>query len=102
MMKQVTRISRSTLKSVLKLTQKKYRREERKFLIEGSRLVEEALKSDWETEMLLISKSILERGEGSKALKAAQEKNIPVYEISEDEVRRMSDTVTSQGFLAVV
>ena len=62
MMKQVARIPRSTFKSVIKLTQKKFRKAERKFLIEGSRLVEEALKSDWDIAMLMIAKEVLEQG----------------------------------------
>jgi TrmH family RNA methyltransferase len=102
MMKQVARMSRSTFKSVLKLTQKKFRKAERKFLIEGSRLVEEALKSDWAVEMLMIAKPMLEGVEGVNALNSAQQKHIPIYEISEEELRKLSETVTSQGVLAVV
>src|SRR5260221_11456449 len=102
MTKQVARIPRSTFKSVLKLTQKKFRKTERKFLIEGSRLVEEALKSDWEIGMLMIAKQVPDQREGGSAIKAAQQKNIPVYEISEEEIRKLSDTVTSQGVLALV
>jgi RNA methyltransferase, TrmH family len=102
MNKRITRLPRATFKSVMKLTQKKYRKSERQFIIEGSRLVEEALKSDWSVRMLLVSRSNLEKGEGAKVFQAAEAKDIPVYEISEEEVGKLSDTVTSQGFLAVV
>ena len=49
-MKTLPHISLSDLKTLQKLTQKKYRRSDQKFLIEGTHLVEEALTSDWNVE----------------------------------------------------
>jgi TrmH family RNA methyltransferase len=90
------------LKSVARLTQKKFRHEERKFIVEGLRAVEEALESDWRVEMLLVGDPILSKGDAAPAMRSARAKKCPIYEVSAAEIERLSDTITSQGILAVV
>ncbi len=101
-MSRLEHISQATLKNVVRLTQKKYRREQAKFIVEGLRAVEEALRSDWRVEMLLVGDPILSKGDAAPAMKSARQKKCPVYEVSESEMGRLSDTVTSQGIIAVV
>lgn len=72
------------------------------FVVEGLRLVEEALNSDWEVGMLLMSRAIVSRGEGTRIWSAAEKRKLAIYEISREEAGKLSDTVTSQGILAVV
>jgi len=60
------------------------------------------MNSGWEVGMLLVNRAVLTKGEGTRVLEAAENRNCPVYEISRQEVGKLSDTVTSQGILAVV
>ena len=96
------RISQSTLRQLAKLNHKKYRRAQRRFLIEGFHLVEEALESDWQIEMILMTPTALSKDIGRRLIEQAEKKNVEVAGISEPEARKLSDTVTSQGILAVV
>lgn len=96
-----THITQSRLKLFQKLTQKKYRKEERKFLIEGIHLAEEALDSGWEVEALLVCPDIL-RDRAENIERRAKSGGVEVYEISERELSKLSDTVTSQGIIGVV
>lgn len=98
----VPRISNSLLKAYRKLTQKKFRKVQKKFIVEGLLLVREALASDWQVESVLVSTSFLGRKEIKSIIHFCELKHIPVYEISEKEVVAISDTITPQGVLGVV
>ena len=100
-MKSFEKISQSRLKSYSKLTEKKNRQSERKYLVEGVRLVEEAMKSDWEVEAIVINSNgfVKEVGElGSWEIG----KGVPLFECQGKDFIRLTDTVTSQGIVAVV
>ncbi len=80
------------------------RREERertgRFVIEGVRLIEEALSAGWLPEMVLTSPALSARGRELTAQLKAH--NTSVEEIDPGLLERLSDTQTSQGILAVV
>jgi RNA methyltransferase, TrmH family len=95
-MKTHTKLTRRQLKDIQKLTQKKYRQKERKFLVEGVHLVEEALKSDWAVEAIIQSDGFEDRK------LRAESKEVPVFTISDMEMQKLTDTVTSQGVVAIV
>ena len=96
------RITQSALRQLAKLNHKKYRRAQRRFLIEGFHLVEEALGSDWRIEMVLMTPTVALKETGKRLLERAEKKNVGVAGITETEAGKLSDTVTSQGILAVV
>jgi len=54
---EITSVNNELVKQVVKLQQKKYRDEEKKFLLEGFKSIEEALKSGLEIENVFINKS---------------------------------------------
>lgn len=82
------------------LTQRGERERTARFVIEGVRLCEEALTAGWIPELVLFSSSISARGIGLVSqLKAG---SIPVEEVDQRLLERLSDTQTSQGILAVV
>lgn len=95
-------LSRNDLKSIARLTQKKYRIEEQKFLAEGGRLCEEAIQSGWEIERIVYCPSFLNSLRARQALKLAQQRQIPTVDVATDEFAGISDTVQSQGIVAVV
>jgi TrmH family RNA methyltransferase len=100
-MKSNEKISQSLLKSYSKLTHKKYRQSERKFLVEGVHLVEEALKSDWEVEAIVINSNGFVKEVG-KLETWEIGKDVPLFECPGKDFNKLTDTVTSQGIVAVV
>jgi TrmH family RNA methyltransferase len=78
----------------------KERREAGMFVVEGVRLVEEAVKAHWPFEFLLFSDGLSERGkELVNNLTADQ---IELEEVSGDLLQNVSETETPQGILAVL
>lgn len=78
----------------------KERREANAFLVEGVRLVEEAVKSNWGVRFVLYDQTLNERGRSqAEHLKSC---SIDVEEVSESLMKSLSDTETPQGILAVL
>lgn len=97
-----TSLSKQRLKFLSSLSQKKYRKINQQFLIEGVKICDEALHSDFKIiEFYLISNYKYKDDVRRLSLKCA-EKGIPVIEISESDLKKISDTVQSQGVLALV
>lgn len=102
-------ITKSQLKYYQKLSQKKFRQAERKFLIEGVHLVEEALQSDWTVEVVLMSDEFLEKAEAERLTSSlrrdnfrAEGKRTQIIQIGERELEKLSSAVTAQGIVALV
>ncbi|MDZ7290126.1 MAG: RNA methyltransferase [candidate division KSB1 bacterium] len=93
---------RNDIKTIVRLTQKKYRIEMNRFLAEGGRLCEEAIKSDWKVERVIYCPSFLQSLRARQALQLAEERKIPTDEVSSDVFVSLSDTMHSQGIIAVV
>ncbi len=95
-------LSRNDIKTLARLHQKKYRRLDKKMLVEGARLTYEALQSDWPTNRVLHTQAFLATPHAEKVLGLAHERGIPVTEITQIEFKKISDTVNSQGVIAEV
>jgi TrmH family RNA methyltransferase len=95
-------LTRNDLKSIARLTQKKYRLEMGRFLAEGGRLCEEAIKSNWGVEHVLYCPSFLQSLRAREALQLAKERHVPIDEVPSEVFVGLSDTMHSQGILAVV
>jgi TrmH family RNA methyltransferase len=76
------------------------RREAGAFLVEGVRLVEEALTSNWEVRFALYSESISERG--LRLLEKLEDKKIEVENVESRLLQSLTETETPQGILAVL
>ncbi len=76
----------------------KARRKEKAFLIEGVRLVEEAITAKWDIRFLLYDHSLGERG---KELLTSL-KSIEIEEVDTNLLKSVSDTENSQGIIAVL
>ncbi len=96
------RIPRSNFADYRKLLQKKYRRLEGRFLIEGVHLVQEALASDWKCEALLLSDGFMSKDDYPDIARKAASKKVTVYAIPDRDLERLSDMVTSQGIVGIV
>ncbi len=84
------------------LLNKKHRLESGTCLIEGRRFVAEALERPGTIEYLLLTPHFADTPEGAAFLREAGRRNAVAYTITEKQVGQLSDTVSSQGVLAVI
>jgi TrmH family RNA methyltransferase len=94
-------LSKENLKKITQLKTKKGRKKQNRFLVEGVRLCEEAVKSAWEIQSLLHTGDAQQNPRVKTILKNAEKREIEVFQIKTDALNRVSDTVTSQGIVAV-
>ena len=78
----------------------KERLEAKAFVIEGVRLVEEAVNAGWNFQFVLFSDGLSERGRD--LINTLSIKNIEVDDVAGDLLQKLSDTETPQGILAVL
>lgn len=76
------------------------RREENAFVVEGVRLVEEAVNAEWKFQYALYADGLSERG--GNLLNRLKANDIEVDEVAGDLLQKLSDTETPQGILAVL
>jgi TrmH family RNA methyltransferase len=95
-------ISNHQLKIYRSLKQKKYRKKENKFLIEGFNLCEAVLDSPWTVELMLISKKLSNEASFSKFQKMLSKKKVPFEIVAESVTNSLSESVTPQGICAIV
>ena len=96
------RISKTQLKYLRSLSQKKVRQSERKFTLEGWRALKEAIASSATIDLVAVLPRFLADPDYTKILQRLEERRVPIREISEEELRTVADTIHSQGVLAVV
>src|SRR5262245_16080583 len=78
----------------------KERRDAGAFVIEGVRLVEEAIKANWPIQFILYDESLSERGKSKIENLKAQ--GADVEEVSPSVMQGLSETEAPQGILAVL
>jgi TrmH family RNA methyltransferase len=82
------------------LAHSRSRSEQKAFVIEGFRMVKEAVKSGVKPEILYYSSQLNPRG--MKLIEEMRSEGIPIEEIENSLMNRLSDTESSQGILAVL
>jgi TrmH family RNA methyltransferase len=95
-------ISKAELKYLASFSQKKVRSEEQKFLLEGWRALKEVINSSHKIEMVAVVPRYLEDPDYGKILAQLKERRTPVKEINPSDLKKVADTVHSQGVLALV
>lgn len=95
-------VTKSKLKELRELTHKKHRDEQGKFLVEGVRLVCEAVNSDYKILEAFHTSDIGEHPGGESLLQTLKKKSTSVYQITNREMEILSETVAFQGVVAVV
>jgi len=78
----------------------KERREAKAFVVEGVRLVEEAINAGWNFQFVLFSDGLSERG--TALLDQIRANKIEVDDVAGDLLQKLSNTETPQGSLAVL
>ena len=78
----------------------KERREANAFVVEGVRLIEDAINAGWQFQFALYSDGLSERGKA--LIETLSTKNIEVDDVAGDLLQKLSDTENPQGILAVL
>lgn len=97
----ITSIKNDKVKYLRSLYRKKYRREYNQFVLEGVRLVEEALQEE-EIDQLFYSEYLLRNQRGKDLLAEAESVGIEVYQLEDSLLQEVADTESPQGVLAIV
>jgi TrmH family RNA methyltransferase len=92
-------LTKNELKYYASLLKKKFREEEKKFLVEGKKLVDEALSSEYKCEIVIVTNEFV----GSEAgyVNLLRKKDIRIVQIKNPEFEKIADTVNPQGIAAV-
>ncbi|SKA08194.1 TrmH family RNA methyltransferase [Selenihalanaerobacter shriftii] len=91
----------SKVKFLRSLYRKKYRRKHKKFLLEGSRIITEALKENVDIYQVFYSDQFLDR-QSNKELINRLKSQTEVIQITDSLLKDIADTETPQGIIAIV
>lgn len=92
-------LSKNELKYYISLLQKKFRKEENKFLAEGKKIIDEAIKSKFFPELVICTANFLESE--VEFINVISQMEIEIKIISEKDFFRISDTESPQGIVAI-
>ena len=95
-------LSKTRLKKITALKNKKTRDKQNLFLIEGFRLCEEAIQSDFEVHNLFVNQEAVPSANYEKLIQQASQNGIKITEIDNADVKQLADTVNSQGIFAII
>lgn len=93
-------MTKNELKFYSSLLQKKFRTEEKKFLVEGIKLIREAILSDFKCERIFFTSSFYEKY--SDEIKYFEKLKIPFEQIHKKELEKLSDVKSPQEIIAVI
>ena len=94
-------LSAARIKQLKSLHQKKHRRQENQFLLEGNRLIDQALSADAQIIEVWMTQKNLDSDFGKNILQQFEEKKIPFSVAPEKIIRQMSDSLNDQGIIAL-
>ena len=95
-------ISKGEQKRIKALSQKKFREQFGEFVVEGVKVVSEAITSEFQLTMSVVSGAIVEDEKTKEVMSLASKESIPVYVVKEKEYKAISNFDTPPGILAVV
>lgn len=99
---EIPRITKSDIKYFRSLSQKKNRDVEKKFVLEGWRSLEEALKSTFAFDFVAVTDSVLKDSQYEKVLQEIIAKGILLKQIKQLELDQVSKTIHSQGVITLM
>jgi TrmH family RNA methyltransferase len=97
----ITSPSNDKIKRIRALqSRSKTRREEGRFVVEGVRLAEEAVRAGWQAELALYTEDLNQRG--MSLIERLRSHDVAVEAVAPEVMRAASDTETPQGILIVL
>tara|TARA_B100000586_G_scaffold156662_1_gene114030 strand:- start:33 stop:818 length:786 start_codon:yes stop_codon:yes gene_type:complete len=94
-------LSSARIKQLKSLHQKKFRRQENRFLLEGYHLIDQIISSNAEIEEIWITKKSLESPNGKNLIKQIENENISWSIAPNKIIRQISDSLNDQGIIAL-
>lgn len=98
----ITSLQNTNIKLAASLKQKKYRDEKKLFIVEGIRLSEDAIKSNWQIQQCFCTDEALQNTRVQKILGQLEEMNCRIYKVSKSIYDKLSETKEPQGLLLIV
>jgi len=95
-------LSKNKLKELRELTYKKHRDEQKKFIVEGVRLLGEAVNSDFKVLEAFYTRELKEQPAGKLLLQLLEKRTSQLYQVTTREMEVISETVSFQGIVAVL
>jgi TrmH family RNA methyltransferase len=95
-------LTKSIIKHLKQLSQKKFRKEFQEFTVEGIKGVSEALNSDADVILVIVEGNKRDEKEMSNIIKSAEKKNIQVEFCGRKDIPQIKTTETFPGVIAVV
>lgn len=95
-------ISKSDIKHLRSLSQKKVREAERQFVVEGWKALKDALNAGSQILFVAVTAKHLANPDYRPIIREIESRSIGLKEIDELELRRVSDTVHAQGVVALL
>jgi len=92
----------SKLKLVRKLSTKKTRHKEGKYIVEGIKILNHAIDLGAEIEFVLFSTRVFEVGGGRGIVKRIYKENLDYAQVDDIIFDKLADTITNQGIIAVI
>ena len=100
-MKEITSKENSVIKHIVKLKEKKYRKEFGEYIVEGAKIVKEAIEENAEIKYIIIDENAKSNDLIEKHLKQHLE-NIDYIQVPNNIFKIISDVEQPQGVLAVI
>ena len=100
-MMKITSARNNKIKYLRSLYQKKYRRKNDQFVLEGVRLIEETIDEAINLSQVFYSDYLLRDNKGERLLNKLKQEGIEIYQLDDDLLGQVADTVSPQGILAV-
>jgi TrmH family RNA methyltransferase len=97
----ITSAANPLVKRVRSLADRKYRRQQGAFVVEGAQPVGRAFEAGWEVEVLIVAPGLL-TGTGAAIVAGAQGRGIRIAQVSAELFGRMSDREGPSGLAAIV
>jgi len=98
----ITSLQNKSIKAAIALKQKKYRDELSLFVVEGVRLVEEAVQSSWLVETCIYTAEALGQERVQKIVANLQARNCRMLEVPLPIYDKITDTIEPQGIMVIV
>ena len=101
-MRLITSVQNRAIREARKLKQGKYRQQQQRFLIEGTRLVGAALRGNARVSEAFVTRELVEGPQGAELLSALESRRAELMLIPDEALREVADTENPQGIVAVV
>lgn len=98
-MKLITSKKNEIIKNLKFLLKKKHRNESKKFIIEGHRFIKQAIESKAELESIFCTNDFIQKN--YNWIENLENQNMNFFEVSDEILKEISETQTSQGIIAV-